>query len=219
MRLPERDEHPTGRDADKATGDHVAHEMVIGADESDGDGEHRQRVKPSPRRIIDPQDRDHRAGDGGVARRERCIAVAAVKEVKTIDAVAQEGRIVVSESVGPGAAERQLQLDLGQFGDNQAKAAEQGAILEARQRAPRQIDEPEDDKYDHRKWDHRVWRISEPGKCLGSRDRLMKEEGNWSVEPFVGEDSSGRSCRQGQNPFAQTTHRLIHVYFRQSYHN
>ncbi len=41
---PKRRRHPTGRDADKAAGDDVAQEMVIGADEADGDRRHRQRV-------------------------------------------------------------------------------------------------------------------------------------------------------------------------------
>jgi len=90
MRLPERGEHPATRDSDKATGNHVADEMVVGADQSDCDREHRQHVKPPPRRVADPQNRDDRAGDGGVARWERRVGVAAVEEVKSIDAIVQE---------------------------------------------------------------------------------------------------------------------------------
>lgn len=73
-----------------AAGNHVAYEMIIGADKPDSNRKHRKRVKPPPSRIIDPQDRDHRAGNGGVARRERCIGVPAVEEIKSIDAVVQE---------------------------------------------------------------------------------------------------------------------------------
>ena len=90
MRLPERGEHPAAGDPDKAAGDNVAHEVIIGADKPDGNGKDRKRVKQSPPRIIDPQNRDHRASDRGVARRERRVGVAAAEEIKAIDSVVQK---------------------------------------------------------------------------------------------------------------------------------
>ena len=90
MRLPERGEHPAARDPDKATGNHIAEEMVVGADQADRDSGHRERVKRAPSRIIDPQHRDHGAGDGGVAGGERRIGVPAMEEIEAVGAVAQK---------------------------------------------------------------------------------------------------------------------------------
>src|SRR5574338_1530542 len=42
VRLPQRGEHPAAGDADEAAGNHVAHEVIIGADKPDGNREHCQ---------------------------------------------------------------------------------------------------------------------------------------------------------------------------------
>jgi len=47
MRLSERGEHPGARNPDKTAGDHIAEEMIIGADQADRDTSHREGVEVS----------------------------------------------------------------------------------------------------------------------------------------------------------------------------
>ena len=100
-------------------------------------------------------------------------------------------------------------MNLGQFRDNQAEAAEQGAGLQARQRAARQVHQPEDDKDRHGQRHHRVGRIGQRCEGLGPRDGVVKKQGDWSVEPLVGNSGRDRGSGKAQRPFLQRIHRLV----------
>jgi hypothetical protein len=209
MRLPERGEHPAARNPDKAAGDHIAEEMVVGADQADRDSGDRKRVKRAPSRIIDPQYRDHRASDGGVAGGERCIGVPAMEEIEAVGAVAQERRVVISERVGPGAAEHELEMDLGQFRDDQAQAAEKRAILQARKGTARQVHQPEDDENDDGERHHRIGRVSERCEGFGTRHRVVEKQRDRPVEPLVRNSGRDRGSGKAKCPFLQRIHRLV----------
>ena len=100
-------------------------------------------------------------------------------------------------------------MDLGQFRDDQAQAAEKRAILQARKGTARQVHQPEDDENDDGERHHRIGRVSERCEGFGTRHRVVEKQRDRPVEPLVRNSGRDRGSGKAQCPFLQRIHRLV----------
>ena len=96
--------------------------MVVGAKESDRNGEDRHRTQPPPPTIPLPQDGKWSRDQRHVARREGAPARAAMEEVKSILAVFNPGGIVVDPAFRPRPAKDKLQRILHDEREHRSEA-------------------------------------------------------------------------------------------------
>src|SRR5436305_8513522 len=99
--------------------------MEICADQPAYDRSDDDPVQDPEPRIANPQHGHDRDNPGGVARREGFEAGATMKRVKSVDAVANEGRIVANPGLGPRTAEQKLELVLDRARDDETERAQQ----------------------------------------------------------------------------------------------
>ena len=185
VRLPKRCRHPTGRDADKCTGDDVTEEMVVGADEAYGYGYEYEQIDRSQFRIEHPQHGDHRAGDGRMSGWKRFVSSSAVKQIEPVGAVANERRIILNPGVRPRSSENKFELIFGRLGHDEADAANKRGGVNFRQSPAGQAPEAKANERDDGQWDEWIGNVSQPRECIMMGKLHMDEPSNRLIKPLI----------------------------------
>ena len=191
----------------KPASDHIAEEVVIGADQPDRDRQHDQRIKRPQPGIQDPKHRDHGAGRRRVSGGERGVAGPAVKRVEAIGTVMDERRIVLHPGIRPQPSKDEFELALDRFSHNQADAAQNASLDDFRHRPPRQRPNPEGHERDNGERKQQIGNMGEADQSLPMRAVGMRQQSERPVDPLIADDDRRGGEQQGKKPSLYGGHR------------